>query len=227
MFCNGQRCSWKFRKIHTPLPESRFLLKLLTEWLQLYWKDAPVQEISRKFCEISKSISFTENYWTTTSGNDPGESLVFWRKSLRNASFLTIGRLYFNSMSLQKVPQKVIAHTIQLLIGGISHISKIMPCRTWRRWNKCFQNFSYSIHTECLTVYFIVSWQENIKMKILNFTLASNLLFIFYIAAISRSSSSLVFCSKAVLRLALVYSKCTGNREIVAIRIRRWLNSRF
>ena len=45
----------------------------------------------------------------------------------------------------------------------------------------------------------------------LNFTLATA--FIFYIAATSRSSCSLVFCSKVVLRPALVHSKCTGNRN--------------
>ena len=50
----------------------------------------------------------------------------------------------------------------------------------------------------------------------LNFTLATA--FIFYIAATSRSSS-LVFCSKVVLRLALVHSKYTGNREVSVLRI--------
>ena len=28
MYCNGKRCSWKFRKIHTPLPEPRFFDKV-------------------------------------------------------------------------------------------------------------------------------------------------------------------------------------------------------
>ena len=56
-----------------------FLLKLLTEWLQLYWKETLGQEISYEFCEIPKNISFTENQRTTASGNDSGDSLVFWR----------------------------------------------------------------------------------------------------------------------------------------------------
>ena len=60
-------------------------------------------------------------------------------------------------------------------------------------------------------------------MKMLNFTLATA--FIFYIAATSWSSCSLVFCSKVVLRLALVHSKYTGNREITVISIRRWMKS--
>ena len=45
----------------------------------------------------------------------------------------------------------------------------------------------------------------------LNFTLATA--FIFYIAATSWSSCSLVFWSKVVLRLALAHSKYTGNRN--------------
>ena len=57
----------------------------------------PVQEITCEFCEIPKKISFTENHRMTASGNEHGKSLVFWRKSLRNASFLTRRMLYFNS----------------------------------------------------------------------------------------------------------------------------------
>ena len=54
----------------------------------------------------------------------------------------------------------------------------------------------------------------------LSLTLAT--FFIFYIAATNRSSSfPLVFCSKFVLRLALVHYKYTENREIVVIRIRQ------
>ena len=56
-------------------------------------------------------------------------------------------------------------------------------------------------------------------MKILNFTLATGV--IFYIATTSRSNCSLVFCGKIVFRLALVRSKYTGNREIAVIRIPR------
>ena len=51
----------------------------------------------------------------------------------------------------------------------------------------------------------------------LNFTLAT----VIFIAVTSRSSSSQVFRSKYVLRLALAHSKYTGNSEIVVIRIRQ------
>ena len=54
---------------------------------------------------------------------------------------------------------------------------------------------------------------ENVKLY------SSDLFFIFYIVATSRSSSSLVFCGKVVLRLALVHSKYTGNGEIVVVRV--------
>ena len=70
------------------------------------------------------------------------------------------------------------------------------------------------------TVCFIVPWQENTKIKILSST---STVFIFYIVAISRNRYSLVFCIKVVLRLDLVHSKYTGNRE----RIRRWIKSRL
>ena len=68
--------------------------------------------------------------------------------------------------------------------------------------------------------FLIVPWQENTKMKMLNFTLATA--FIFYIVATSWTSYSLVFCSKVVLRLVLVHSKYTWNKEITAISIRQW-----
>ena len=42
--------------------------------------------------------------------------------------------------------------------------------------------------------------------------------FICYVVVASRNSCSLVFCSKAVYRLALVHSKYIRNREIVVIR---------
>ena len=48
-------------------------------------------------------------------------------------------------------------------------------------------------------------------MKTLDFTLGT--VFIFYVAATSRSRCSLVFCNKVVLKLDLVHSKYTGNRE--------------
>ena len=51
---------------------------------------------------------------------------------------------------LQKVPQNVIASHNLIVIWQNSF--KIMPCRAWRRWNKYFQDFSYSIQSECLTV---------------------------------------------------------------------------
>ena len=50
-------------------------------------------------------------------------------------------------------------------------------------------------------------------MKMLNFTLGS--VFIFYIVPTSRGRYFLVFCIKVVLRLDLVHSKHTANREII------------
>ena len=51
-----------------------------------------------------------------------------------------------------------------------------------------------------------------------------NLFFIFYIAACSRSSSSLLFYGKVVLSpfhsIALVHSKYTGDGEIVVISVK-------
>ena len=64
------------------------------------------------------------------------------------------------------------------------------------------------------TLLFTFTLQEND-----NFTLGT--VFIFYIAATSRSRCSLVFCIKVVLRLDLVHSKYTGNSE----RIRRLIKS--
>ena len=52
-------------------------------------------------------------------------------------------------------------------------------------------------------------------MKMLNLILGT--VFIFYIAATSRSRRYLVFFIKVVLRLDLLHSKYAGNRE----RIRR------
>ena len=82
--------------------------------------------------------------------------------------------------------------------------------------NKCLSgleedeiNVSFSIDTESLTVCFIVHWQENLKMKMLNFTLGT--VFIFNISATSRSRCSLLFCIKVVLRLDVFRSKYTGN----------------
>ena len=57
---NGKICSWKFRKTHTPLPESRFLINLQTGRLQFYWKETPVQGILVNFATFSESITFKE-----------------------------------------------------------------------------------------------------------------------------------------------------------------------
>ena len=96
---------------------------------------------------------------------------------------------------LQKVPQKFITSHNLIVIWWDS--SKITPCGTRRRWNKYFQDFSYSILKEYLTVCFIVFDK---KYKNQNIKLYSNKhFFIFCIAATSlpRSSSwCLVFCSK-------------------------------
>ena len=60
---------------------------------------------------------------------------------------------------------------------------------------------------ESLTVCFVIPWQENIRMKMLSFTLGELAIFIFYITALSRSRYSLVFCIEVVVRLDLVHSK--------------------
>ena len=80
----------------------------------------PVQEITCEFCEIPKKISFTENHRTTASGNEHGKSLVFWRKSLRNASFLTRRMLYFNSsyIFVKSSKKMSLLHTIRLYLAG-------------------------------------------------------------------------------------------------------------
>ena len=111
--------------------------------------------------------------------------------------------------------------TIRLLFSGISHASKIIPYRTWRRWDIYFQDFSFSIHTECFLHGSLTRKYENENVK-----LYSSNRFIFYIAATSRSSWFLVFCSKVDLRLAaLVHSKFVGNRAITVISIRQWMKS--
>ena len=65
--------------------------------------------------------------------------------------------------------------TVWLVFGGISHVSKIMSYKIWRSWSKCFQDFSFSITTESLTVCFIcfIPQKENVKMKMLNFSLTT------------------------------------------------------
>ena len=113
---------------------------------------------------------------------------------------------------LWKVPQKVIASQCDCYLAGFPILLK------WGLQEDEI-NVSFPIDTESLTVSFIVHWQANIKMKMLNFTLGT--VFIFYIAATSRSRCSLVFCIKVVLRLDLVHSKYTGSGE----RIPRWIKS--
>ena len=114
--------------------------------------------------------------------------------------------------------------TVWLVFGGISHVSKIMSYKIWRSWSKCFQDFSFSITTECLTVCFIcfIPQKENIKMKMLNFSLTT--VFILEVVAASKSSCSLVFCGKSDLRLTLFHSKYIEHRKIAKIRTQRRVN---
>ena len=59
---------------------------------------------------------------------------------LQNASFLTRGRLYFNhSYIFAKSSTKIYCFTQSDCYLARFHI---LPCRIWRRWNKCFQDFS-------------------------------------------------------------------------------------
>ena len=113
---------------------------------------------------------------------------------------------------LWKVPQKVIASQCDCYLAGFLIFFK------WGLEEDEI-NVSFSIDTESLTVCFIGHSQADIKMKMLNFNLGT--VFIFYIAATSRSRCSLVFCIKVVLRLDLVHSKYTGSGE----RIPRWIKS--
>ena len=118
--------------------------------------------------------------------------------------------------------KKLLLDTVWLVFGGISHVSKLMFDKIWRSWNKCFKDFSFSIAAESLTVHlicFIAPRQENIKMKILNFSLATVL--IFYVAVTSKSSCSLVFCGLAPLRLDLVHSKYIGHGKMAKIKAQR------
>ena len=121
---------------------------------QLYWKETPVGD----------------SLWISRNSQEH----LFYRKPLddcfwkwRNISILAI----FS----QKVPQKFITSHNLFVIWRDS--SKIIPCRTRSRWNKYFQDFSYSILKECLTVCFIVFDKKNIKIKMLNFILANIFLF--------------------------------------------------
>ena len=106
-----------------------------------------------------------------------------------------------------------------MVFSRILHVSQKMTYRTWGTWNYCFQNFSSSVPADYSTVCFIVPREENIKVKLLNFTLTMD--FIFYVVVTSRSNCSLVFCSKIVFRLALAHSRYIGNWETAVIRIPR------
>ena len=93
--------------------------------------------------------------------------------------------------------------------------------------NKCFQGFSYSITAECLTVSFVcfILRQKNIKIKMLNFSLIT--IFILYVAATSKSSCSLVFCGKAVLRLGQSILNILVTEKLPKLGLSKEQSSRF
>ena len=103
---------------------------------------------------------------------------------------------------------------VWLLLSKASEDRKKMKCFLFYRYGI----FEYLLHSPLTRKY----KNQNIT---LHFTLRDNEnfrnYFFFYIAATSRSRCALVFCIKVVLRLELVHSKYTGNRE----RIRWWIKS--
>ena len=93
-------CFWKFERCLCSTnvsPATKILSAVALGFSVTLLKRESSDGIFCEFCEILKSISFTENHRATASGNDPRQSLVFWGKSLRNGSFLIRRRLYFNS----------------------------------------------------------------------------------------------------------------------------------
>ena len=170
-----------------------FLITFQAGVLQLYSKETLVQVDSYKFCENFKNICFTEKLWNTVSVNGAQEnllySLAFLAKFFVKHISLTRPRYYLIFRDVQRIQlgiqlslyfcenfhKKSELDTVWLVFGGISHVSKIMSYKIWRSWSKCFQDFSFSITTECLTVCFIcfIPQKENIKMKMLNFSLTT------------------------------------------------------
>ena len=140
---------------------------------QLYWKETPVGD----------SLWISRNSQEHLFYRKPPDDYFWkWRKYFEESPcklclFSSDGAGYISILAIfsQKVPQKFITSHNLFVIWRDS--SKIIPCRTRSRWNKYFQDFSYSILKECLTVCFIVFDKKNIKIKMLNFILANIFLF--------------------------------------------------
>ena len=94
------------------------------------------------------------------------ESLYYFGENFRNASFLTRHRLYFNSSYIfAKSSTKAHCFTqSDCYFAGFNILLK--------EYLAGHEKDDY-IHTECLTVCFLVPWQENINMKMLNILLAT------------------------------------------------------
>ena len=107
-FCNGKRRSWKFHKI--PLFESHFLLKLQTEQLQLYWKEASVKEVFPvNFAKFPRT-SLLQKPLDDCFWKWPKRAFSILGKIFKMFLFQTDpGYILILATILQKVPQKVIA----------------------------------------------------------------------------------------------------------------------
>ena len=197
--------------------------------LQLYLKETPAQAVCYEFCEIFKNTSLTEKLWNTASVNGPRELCGIFRKILCERYHFNQTQILFNlswcithsiiAMFLRKLPRKVIAWHSLIGICGISHIFKIMYYKTLKNLKQMFPRLLLLYPCgvfKCLLPLLYSSATKNMKMKMLNSSLIT--VFILYAVPTSKSSCSLVLCSKAVLRLALIHSKYTGHGKIAKIR---------
>ena len=147
-----------------------------------------------------RRASLTENHRTTASGNDPRQSLVFSRSLSKMQLFKSdAGYILILAIFLQKTPQKVIASHNLIIFGGIF----LKYCTAGPEEDKMnITNTSHilSLQNRCQSVCFIVPWQENKKMKMLNFTLATFFLF-FTLQLLPFPEAALPCCSVVKLFL--------------------------
>ena len=162
--------------------------------LQSHSKETLAQVVAINFVKISKTPFLQKSSGTLFLKMGPRRiyytnSLAFLTKFFVRYIILTRLRYYLIFCDVQRVQlsnqlqlyfcenfhKKSELNTVWLVFGGISHVSKIMSYKIWRSWNKCFQDFSCSITTECLAVCFIcfIPQKEIIKMKMLNFSLTT------------------------------------------------------
>ena len=159
---------------------------------QSHSKETLAQVVAINFVKISKTPFLQKSSGTLFLKMGPRRiyytnSLAFLTKFFVKYIILTRLRYYLIFSDVRRIQlsnqlqlyfcenfhKKSELNTVWLVFGGISHVSKIMSYKIWRSWSKCFQDFSFSITTECLTVCFIcfIPQKENIKMKMLNFSL--------------------------------------------------------